>query len=166
MENPATLLDSRFSAPEAVATDWRSTLETLRAAELFWIVTVRADGRPHASPLVAVWLEGAVHFTTGVTEQKARNLETNPQVILMTGCNTWDQGLDVVVEGNAVRQSDRQILDRLAELWTTKWDGRWRYTVSDDRFHHGRGEALVYSVAPRKVLAFGKGTFSQTRHLP
>jgi hypothetical protein len=26
------------------------------------------------------------------------------------------------------------------------------------------GEALVFAVHPRKVLAFGKGDFSQTRH--
>jgi len=31
-------------------------------------------------------------------------------------------------------------------------------------FHHEAGEALVFSVAPSKVLAFGKGPFSHTSH--
>jgi hypothetical protein len=72
----------------------------LEAAELFWISTVRADGP--TSPLVAVWLDGAIHFSTGGTEQKAINLKSNPHVVLITG-NRWDGGLDVVVEGDAVR---------------------------------------------------------------
>jgi hypothetical protein len=55
-------------------------------------------------------------------------------------------------------------LKRLAAAWRTKWDGRWRYEAHDGRFHHEGGEALVFSVAPTKVLAFGKGTFTHTRH--
>lgn len=31
-------------------------------------------------------------------------------------------------------------------------------------FHHEAGAALVFSVAPTKVLAFSKGTFTHTRH--
>jgi hypothetical protein len=37
-------------------------------------MTVRPDGRPQVTPVVAVWLDGAVHFTTGPTERKAHNL--------------------------------------------------------------------------------------------
>ena len=46
-------------------------------AELYWITTVRADGRPHVTPLIGVWFDGAMHFTTGLEEQKARNLAAN-----------------------------------------------------------------------------------------
>ena len=35
-----------------------------------WLTTVRADGRPHVTPLVAVWLDDAIHFSTGPEEQK------------------------------------------------------------------------------------------------
>jgi hypothetical protein len=31
------------------------TRQLAEQAELSWIVTVRADGRPHLTPLVAVW---------------------------------------------------------------------------------------------------------------
>jgi general stress protein 26 len=158
-------LDARFSDPGAVATDWDETRRVLEAAELFWISTVRADGRPHVTPLVAVWLEGAIHFTTGDGEQKRVNLRGNPHVILTTGCNRWDQGLDVVVEGDAVRQTDQGMLERLAAAWATKWTGRWQFEARDGCFHHpGGGSALVFSVTPTKVLAFAKGTFGVTRH--
>src|SRR5918999_2993609 len=162
MIEPATTLDARFSDPGAVATEGDETRRVLETAELFWISTVRTDGRPHVTPLVAVWLDGAIHFCTGDTEQKALNLRTNPHVVLTTGSNSWDHGLDVVVEGDAVQVTDDATLQRLANAWRTKWDGRWQFDWRGGTFHHEVGEALVYAVAPTKVLAFGKGTFSHT----
>lgn len=165
MSAPVTKLDTRFSDPNAVATSWDETRRVLETAELFWISTVRADGRPHVTPLVAVWLDNALHFSTGANEQKAVNLQSSPHVILTTGCNQWERGLDVVVEGDAVQVTDEQMLERLADAWKTKWDGRWQYEARDGSFHHEVGAALVFSVMPTKILAFAKGTFGQTRHL-
>jgi len=162
---PETKLDARFSDSEAVAVSWGDTRQTLEAAQLFWITTVRRDGRPHVTPLVAVWLGETIYFCTGPDEQKARNLAHNPHVILTTGCNEWEHGLDIVVEGAADRVTDDKQLRGLADAWTRKWDGRWRYRVGDAGFEHeGGSPVLVFAVAPTKVLAFGKGTFSQTRH--
>jgi nitroimidazol reductase NimA-like FMN-containing flavoprotein (pyridoxamine 5'-phosphate oxidase superfamily) len=166
MTTPLTTLDQRFSDPAAAATSWEATRQALETAEMFWISTVRADGRPHVTPLVAVWAGGALYFCTGDAEQKAINLSANPHVVLTTGCNGWDAGLDVMVEGEAVRVSDEDTLKRLAGAWTTKWDGRWHFEVRDGSFRNPGSEApvLVFAVAPAKVLAFTKGTFSHTRH--
>ena len=164
MNEPVTKLDPRFSDPNAVATPWDETRRVLEEAELFWISTVRADGRPHITPLVAVWLDGALHFCTGAEEQKAVNLRGNPHVILTTGCNTWNKGLDVVVEGDAVQVTNEAVLTRLASAWTTKWDGSWNFLVREGAFHHENGVAIVFTVTPTKILAFAKGTFSHTRH--
>ena len=78
MTTPRTELDTRFSDPAAQPTSWEDTLEAIKQAEIFWISTVRTDGRPHVTPLVAVWLDDALHFSTGRDEQKARNLASNP----------------------------------------------------------------------------------------
>jgi hypothetical protein len=43
-------------------------------------------------------LAGA-EFCTGLGEQKARNLESGNAVAITTGTNTWNDGLDIVVEG-------------------------------------------------------------------
>jgi nitroimidazol reductase NimA-like FMN-containing flavoprotein (pyridoxamine 5'-phosphate oxidase superfamily) len=167
---PVTRLDQRFSDPDADPTGWDDTRRVLETAELFWVSTVRADGRPHVTPLVAVWFESALHFCTGAGEQKEINLRSNPHVILTTGCNQWDDGLDVVVEGEAVRVTDDDVLARLAGAWRTKWDGRWQYLVRDGNFsnddeHEANPEAIhVFSVTPSRVLAFGKGDFSHTSH--
>ncbi|GCF11068.1 hypothetical protein KDI_46320 [Dictyobacter arantiisoli] len=46
-----------------------------------------ADGRPHVTPLVAVWHDGAIHFTATDTAQKTVNLRENAHIILTTVCN-------------------------------------------------------------------------------
>jgi hypothetical protein len=117
-----------------------------------------------------VWHNDALHFSTADDEQKAVNLRGNPHVVLTTGCNHWEEGLDVVVEGDAVRITDHGMLEGLAKVWSTKWDGRWRYLVRDGCFYHyDEHEVLpdsifVFSVNPIKVFAFAKGRFSHTRH--
>lgn len=167
-DGPVAQLDERFSDPGTAATPWAETRAVLESAELFWITTVRVDGRPHVTPLVGVWLDDAVHFCTGPGEQKAVNLAEHTHVVLTTGCNTWDHGLDVMVEGAARRVTDASVLDRLARQWARKWDGRWQFRPVDGGFEHedGGGLALVFTVEPTKVLAFAKGTFSHTRYLP
>jgi general stress protein 26 len=165
MSTPTTTLDPRFSDADTTPTSWAETVRMLEAAQLFWITTVRADGRPHVCPLVAVWLDDAVHFCTGASEQKALNLQANANVILTTGCNDWDRGLDIVVEGPALRTTDHATLQRLADAWRSKWDGRWQFEGHDGAFHHGDSEAPVFTVAPTKVLAFGKQPFTHTRHV-
>jgi general stress protein 26 len=161
-------LDTRFSNPDAEATGWDETLQALKQAELFWVITVRSDGRPHTTPLVAVWSDGALHFCTGVGEQKEINLRHNRRVVLMTGRNDWDQGLDVAVEGEAERVVDRDQLERAAAAWTAKWDGRWNYAVAKNGFGDpddpDHNEILVFAVRPERALAFGKGSFSHTSH--
>jgi len=164
MNEPNTELDKRFSDSGATATPWEHTRQVLENAELAWICTVRADGRPHVTPIVAVWLDEAIYFSTGAAEQKYRNLGGNPHVTIMTGCASWDSGLDVAVEGVAVHVTDDDLLSRLAVAWTAKWDGRWQFAAHDGAFHQAGGAALVYSVAPVKILAFAKGNFSHTRH--
>src|ERR1700735_3087772 len=65
-------------------------------------------------PVVATWAEEAIWLSAGAGEQKFANLRSNPHVVLTTGCNRWDQGLDVVVEGDAVRVTDDAVLSRVA----------------------------------------------------
>ena len=72
MSAPVTTL-TRFSDPDATATGWEEARSALEEAELFWLSTVRTDGRPHVTPVVAAWAEGAIWFSTGAGEQKFAN---------------------------------------------------------------------------------------------
>ncbi|MFJ6566901.1 pyridoxamine 5'-phosphate oxidase family protein [Streptomyces sp. NPDC091292] len=162
---PVTELDARFSSPGAEALPWSRGEELLTAAELFWISTVRPDGRPHVTPLIGLWYEGALHFTTGEQERKALNLAANPEVVLTTGANTWAEGTDLVVEGAAVRVTDTARLRDLAKAFEEKYGAVWHFEVRDDAYFHGDGgAAMVCAVAPRVVFGFSKGEpFGQTR---
>jgi len=85
-------LDSRFSSANAKAAGWGGARAALEKAEIYWISTVRPDGRPHVTPLVSVWLDGALYFCTGEGERKNKNLQQNPHCILTTGCNSFKGG--------------------------------------------------------------------------
>ena len=128
---PTADLDSRFSDPQAGPTPWSDAAQLLESAELYWLTTVRADGRPHVTPLIGVADDGVVHFCTGLREQKARNLEHGAHVALTTGNNTWARGLDVVVEGSAVRVTDQHTLERLADAYEAKYGSAWHGNVDD-----------------------------------
>jgi nitroimidazol reductase NimA-like FMN-containing flavoprotein (pyridoxamine 5'-phosphate oxidase superfamily) len=104
-ETPVTELDAGFSSPGATPVGWAEGRRRIDEAEVFWVSTVRPDGRPHVTPLLAVWHGDAMYFCTGPGERKAKNLKQNPQCILTTGQDCLD-GLDVVVEGRAVEVGD------------------------------------------------------------
>ena len=164
MTDPTPKLDSRFSDPEAGPTSWSDTARVLEAAELYWLTTVRADGRPHVTPLIGVAQDGAMHFCTGLREQKARNLDRSSHVALTTGNNTWAAGLDVVVEGTATRIADRDALQRLADAYEAKYGSAWHFDVGDGVFGSGDDAAAVFRIEPAKVLAFAKEPHGQTTY--
>jgi nitroimidazol reductase NimA-like FMN-containing flavoprotein (pyridoxamine 5'-phosphate oxidase superfamily) len=162
---PLTELDSRFSSDGVQPTAWADASNELETAAVYWLSTVRADGRPHVTPLIAVWQDEALYFCTGPDEQKAKNLEHNPHCIATTGRNRIDEGLDVVVEGDAVRVRDDARLTSVADAYEAKYGREWHFDVRDGNFHHEAGDAWVFEIAPAKVLGFGKGEpFSQTRY--
>jgi nitroimidazol reductase NimA-like FMN-containing flavoprotein (pyridoxamine 5'-phosphate oxidase superfamily) len=136
VDGPVAELDARFSSPGATATDWEQGRRQIDEAEVFWLSTVRPDGRPHVTPLLAVWLDDAMYFCTGPDERKAKNLRQNQHCILTTGQNGID-GLDVVVEGHAVEVSDAAELDQVANTYESKYgahftapEGTW-FGLSD-----------------------------------
>ncbi len=160
---PVTELDVRYGDPDAGAVDWGEGRRILEEAEIYWLSTVRPDGRPHVTPLIGVWLDGALHFTTGAAERKALNLRTNRHCVLTTGCNTLGGGFDVVVEGDAVALRQDDALTRLAAAYEAKYGAAWHFDVRDGVFVGEGGEALVFQVRPATAFGFGKGHFSQTR---
>lgn len=164
------VVDRRFSEPEAEPSTWDEVGEVLSGAGTFWLTTVRSDGRPHVTPLIAVWHQESLYFCTSEGEQKARNLAVHPEVVLTTGASELKAGLDIVVEGTAVRVTGRARLAELADAWVGKYGEEWRFAAQDDGFRHtgeggaARGAVPVFEVRPATVFAFRKGgTYAQTR---
>jgi hypothetical protein len=114
--------------------------------------------------LIGVYQDAAMHFCTGLREQKARNLEHRQQVALTTGNNAWAQGLDVVVEGTATRVTAGDALHRLADAYEAKYGSDWRFEVGDGVFGAGDDAVAVFRIEPDKVLAFAKEPHAQTTY--
>jgi nitroimidazol reductase NimA-like FMN-containing flavoprotein (pyridoxamine 5'-phosphate oxidase superfamily) len=160
------VIDPRYGDASVPAPPWADIERLLTDAQLYWIITVRSDGRPHAVPLVGVWHDGAFAFCTGPEEQKQRNLDGNAHVAVTTGntgAHGWASGRDLVVEGTAVRVTDAEELRTLAAAWYAKYGDDWRFEVRGERFVElsdsggsTEGGAWVYRVAPAKIIAFGE----------
>lgn len=161
---PLAELDPQFSDVDALPTPWSAASDALAKAEIYWVTTVRLDGRPHVTPLIAIWQDDALYFCTGGQERKARNIARNAHCAITTGCNSYGEGLDLVIEGDAVQVSDEALLQHLADAYVSKYGSNWRFAVRDGAFVGDAGNvAQVYEVKPVTVFGFGKGTFSQTR---
>ncbi|MFS3127540.1 pyridoxamine 5'-phosphate oxidase family protein [Nocardioides sp. Bht2] len=159
---PTARLDPRFSSDGAEALPWPTASDRLAAAPLYWLTTVRADGRPHVTPLVGLWTDDTFVFCTGPDEQKRRNLATSPGLCVTVGDNTWDAGLDVVVEGDAVQLRGRDALSPLAAAYLAKYGDDWAFEATEEGFGEGDDHADVFVVRPHKVLAFAKSPHGQT----
>jgi hypothetical protein len=165
VRTPETSIDLRYSSDNAQPTPWPDAVVHLQNAELFWVSTVRAGGRPHVTPLIGVWQDDAFYFSSGAEEQKSKNLAASPHCAVTTGSNRWNEGLDIVLLGDAIRVRDRQVLQRVADAHNAKYGTAWPAEVDDAGAFRMHGEeALVYELSPEQALGFGKtGGFSQTR---
>ncbi len=158
----ATAAEPLTQAPPA---EWGDAERRLAAGGTYWLAGARRDGRPHVRPVLAVWLQGRLYFSSGDATRKARNLAHDPRCVVAVGC----PGIDFVVEGTAARVTADDMLRRVAELYASKYD--WHVSVRDGVFDGAEGAPPagpppyhVYEVTPEVVFGFGTyGTFASTR---
>jgi nitroimidazol reductase NimA-like FMN-containing flavoprotein (pyridoxamine 5'-phosphate oxidase superfamily) len=164
LNTPVTGLNSDFSSSGATALPWTDAEQRLQRAGVFWLSSVRPDGRPHVAPLLAVWLDGALYFSTGEDERKGKNLAANPRVTITTGSNALTEALDIMIEGEAMVVSDAATVRRVGDAYAAKYGEAWRLP--------GREGVRVFAVTPTTAFGFGRGDakgpppqggFSQTR---
>ena len=98
------------TTPWAVALD---RLEHPAPGQNHWLATVRPDGSPHLMPIIAFWIDGALHFMAGEETRKGRNLAADDRCVIGTG-NLTAPSLDLIVEGRAKPVSDEATVRRLA----------------------------------------------------
>lgn len=175
-QQPTAELDSRYSsalnprpgAADVTATEWTEAQRQLEAAEIFWVSTVRPDGRLHVTPVIAAWHHGVLYFSTGPGEQKARNLAHDGHCALTTGGNSLTEGLDLVVEGKAEPVADPAVLEEVITAYETKYGA---HITSPEGTFHGMGDAFrkgnvtVFAVTPDTAYGFGRdgGVYTHTR---
>jgi len=142
-------------------------VKALETSKNLYVATKRKDGSMSArAPIWFMYDGNAVYFSTGPEEQKAKNLAANSSVAVVTGCNEFEEGLDVVVEGRAVTVTDPSSVELLAKTLNDKYDNFFGFNAHDGKFvHDGGGTAHAYVVVPTKSFAYARGaTYSATRY--
>ena len=125
---------------------WTWALARLRESHDFWLATVWPDGRPHLTPVWAVWDDGALWFSASPHSRKMRNIRAGSAVSV----STEDPENPVVLEGTVERIGDRlRVTARLSSTaddvmqWADVYDRDVKdiFAVEDDI-----AEAIVESV--------------------
>ncbi len=128
--------------------EWRSFL--LDAPRPGVLATVRADGRPHATP---VWfdLDGdSVVFTTGADTVKGRNLARDPRVTLCVQDDRPPFSF-VTLEGQAELIDDLE----LVRNWAARLGGRYMGAAAAESYGERNGVPgeLVVRFIPTRVVS-------------
>lgn len=100
------------------ALPWSWAEERLRNSRNYWVSSTRPDGRPHAMPVWAVWMNGALYFSTARTSVKARNLFANPACVVTT--ERANEAL--ILEGSAVVEEGADLLGPAWDAYKAKYD--------------------------------------------
>jgi nitroimidazol reductase NimA-like FMN-containing flavoprotein (pyridoxamine 5'-phosphate oxidase superfamily) len=132
---------------------WSHVVERLEAAKYFWVATVDAQGRPHATPVDGIWLDNRLYFGGDPSTRRSRNLAQNP-----AACIHLENGLDVVIlhgEVETLEAADRALSRRLAEITNQKYG----YGLKVDK--HDATGAQVFR--PRLAFAWSNGLANATR---
>jgi PPOX class probable F420-dependent enzyme len=125
---------------------WSWAAGRLATNRNFWVVTVSADGRPHALPVWGVWddTEARFAFSCGPRARKLRNLMANPQVVVMA-----DSTVECVsVEGRAAVVGD----DERRERWIERYVAKYR-PIAPDLSAEFLRENVMVEVAPERAFA-------------
>jgi nitroimidazol reductase NimA-like FMN-containing flavoprotein (pyridoxamine 5'-phosphate oxidase superfamily) len=126
---------------------WTHVSERMAQAKCYWIATVDPEGRPHATPVDGLWLDGQLYFGGSSQTRRNRNLEANPAV-----CVHLESGTDVVIlhgEAHELHAPERALTVRLAAAT------REKYGYAPDPDSYGAGGAYVF----RPSVAFAWSQF-------
>jgi hypothetical protein len=98
--------------------EWPWLSSAMRSARNYWVVTVRPNHLPHASPVWGVWVDDVFYFGCGQKSQKARNIAANPNVVVHL-----ESGDEVVIlEGILELISDKGMFPRLSDEYKRKYN--------------------------------------------
>ena len=144
MEPIAELLDlpKEYGLPEEPL-DWGTVRGELERARLYWVVTVREDGRPHVVPVDGIWLEEAWYYGGSDQTVHHRSVVANPEVVMHL-----EDGMRAVIVEGEVRHTTPPgpLAQKLAEA------SREKYGYGMDAGDYEKGGVLT--LRPRRVLAW------------
>jgi hypothetical protein len=127
------------------------------SAVTHFLSTVGSDGRPHSAGVGALWVDGDLYVVAGPGTRKARNLEANPACTISVSLT----GIDLVIEGEALRVVDTATLERLAAVyrevgWPAEVEGE-AFTAPFSAPSAGPPPWHLYRMTPHTVFGVASG---------
>src|SRR5437762_927612 len=99
---------------------WKWAEDRVNKSRQYWIATTRPDGRPHVMVVWALWLNGALYFSTGSKSRKAQNLAKNPQCTMCT-----EKAAEaVILEGVVETERNVEHIREFIKLYEKKY--KWK----------------------------------------
>jgi hypothetical protein len=133
---------------------WSHATDRLAASRNYWLATTRPDGRPHVAPVWGVWLDGALYFGTDRASVKARNLASNPTLVVHL-----ESGDDVVIlEGTPEIVASPASIPGLNDAYKAKYGMAATEAGGDD----AESAALWYVFRPNTASAWLESDFVNT----
>src|SRR5512133_965575 len=99
--------------------DWSWVAAQLTDSKHYWLCSVRPDGRPHAVPRWAVYLDGRIYYDGSPETRHAQNIRDNPHVSVHL--ESGDQV--IILEGTSgpAGKPDANLAARLVEAYRKKY---------------------------------------------
>ena len=150
-------LERSLVGEESGTTSWEVARDRLANPEeqrTSWLATTRPDGRPHLMPVIAFWIDGAIHIVAGEGTRKARNLAAEGRCVIATSSTTLPS-LDIVIEGRAEPVTDEDAVRHLAEVYRTSG---WPLEPKGDKVNGpnaptaGPPPYTIFRIVPTKVF--------------
>ena len=135
---------------------WAWVEKQLEDAVHYWLCTVRTDGRPHAVPKWAVYVDGKIYFDGSRETRHARNLAQNPAVVLHL--ESGERAVIVEGSGRAIDRPPKDLALRLARAYGRKY-ADLGYSPEPTQWDDGG----LFEVGPRVILAWTKLTEDPTK---
>jgi nitroimidazol reductase NimA-like FMN-containing flavoprotein (pyridoxamine 5'-phosphate oxidase superfamily) len=144
LENPKGLLP------------WSHVERRLTEALHYWLCTVRPNGRPHAVPKWAVYVQGKIYFDGSPETRHARNIAHNPNVVLHL-----ESGEDVIIVEGVAKETGKpaaELAEQIARGYAQKYTS-WGYTPASSQWDEGG----LFEIKPHTVIAWTQFTEDPTR---
>lgn len=127
--------------------DWSWVAAQLTDSKNYWLCSVRPDGRPHAVPRWAVYMDGKIYYDGSPETRHAQNLTSNPH--LSVHLENGDQA--VMLEGTSVPagKPDAGLDGRLVKEYRRKY-AEHGYSPDPGQWDEGG----LYVFTPRQCLAW------------
>ena len=103
---------------------WRHVVDRLVAARNYWVATTRPDGRPHAVPVWAVWVDGVLYQGGGGDTRRARNLDANQHAAVHLESGDQVVIIEGVTEKLTEDTADAELLRRIDDAYEAKYGMR------------------------------------------